>query len=53
MLALVVVAELAFVLVGWHTGEPRPWREHVPVATAFTSALALACCHAALHLEAG
>lgn len=51
MLSLVVVAELAFVLVGGYTGEARPWREHVPVATAFTSALALAACYAALRLE--
>lgn len=51
MLSLVVVAELAFVLVGSYTGELRPWAEHVPVATAFTSALALAACYAALRLE--
>lgn len=51
MLSLVVVAELAFVLVGYHTGELRPWREHIPVVTAFTSALALAGCYAALRLE--
>ncbi len=51
MLSLVVVAELAFVLVGGYTGEARPWREHVPVAAAFTSALALAACYAALRLE--
>ncbi|HEX7061697.1 MAG TPA: hypothetical protein VF200_06980 [Woeseiaceae bacterium] len=51
MLSLVVVAELAFVLAGGYTGEARPWREHVPVATAFTSALALAACYAALRME--
>lgn len=51
MLSLVIVAEMAFVIVGSYTGEPRPWDEHVPVASAFTSALALVTCYVALRLR--
>lgn len=47
MLSLVLVAELAFVLVSRYTEEPQRWRDHVPVATAFATAMGLAACYAA------
>ncbi len=40
--SLVLIAELSFIVLQYHTGNPRPWLEHVPAATAFWGSLALA-----------
>lgn len=48
--SLVLIAELSFVLLQYHTGEWRPWQEHVPAATALTSSLALASCYVSFRL---
>jgi|GEM_PF-2485049 len=49
--ALVLIAELSFVVLQFHTGEPRLWLEHIPAATAFWSSLALAACYVGFRLE--
>ena len=48
-LSLVLIAELSFILVQRHTGNIRPWAEHLPAATAFFSSIALAACYVVLH----
>lgn len=50
-MALVLVAELSFVLALQGTGNGRPWQEHVPAAAAFFSSVALATCYVAFRLE--
>lgn len=50
-LSLALIAELSFILVQRHTGNMRPWAEHLPGASAFFSSLALAACYAVLHPE--
>ena len=48
-LSLVLIAELSFILVQRHTGNIRPWAEHLPAATAFFSSIALAACYVVLR----
>lgn len=48
--SLVVIAELSFLLIERHTGNPRPWQEHVPTATALSSSVALAVCYTSFRL---
>ena len=48
-LSLVLIAELSFILVQRHTGDIRPWAEHLPAATAFFSSIALAASYVVLH----
>jgi uncharacterized membrane protein len=49
--SLVLIAELSFALIQHHTGSLRPWQEHLPAATAFSSSLALAACYACFRLN--
>lgn len=48
--SLVLITELAFVLVQYHTGARAPWQEHLPAATAFFSSLAMATCYVNFRL---
>jgi hypothetical protein len=48
-LSLVLIAELSFILVQRHTGDIRPWAEHLPAAAAFFSSIALAACYVVLR----
>ncbi|MEX2122984.1 MAG: hypothetical protein WD795_03755 [Woeseia sp.] len=48
--ALVLIAELSFILIQHHTGDLRPWQEHVPAATTLFSSIALAVCYVSLRL---
>ncbi|MGH8194245.1 MAG: hypothetical protein ACREQ8_07590 [Woeseiaceae bacterium] len=48
--ALVLIAELSFILIQYHIGDPRPWQEHVPAATALFSSIALAACYVSFRL---
>ena len=50
-LALLMIAELSFLLVQWHSGAIRPWVEHVPAAAGFFGSIALAACYVVFHLE--
>ena len=50
--SLVLVAELSFVLIQYHTATVRPWQEHVPAATALCSSLALATCYVCFRIAA-
>lgn len=52
-LSLVLISELSFVLVTMLAESSRPWQEHIPAATAFLSALALAAGYAHLQIEQG
>jgi glucan phosphoethanolaminetransferase (alkaline phosphatase superfamily) len=49
--SLVMIAELSFILIQHHTGDLRPWQEHVPAATALFSSIALASCYVAFRLS--
>ena len=51
--SLVLIAELSFVLIQHHTGNLRPWQEHVPAAAAFCSSLAAASCFVSFQLADG
>lgn len=48
--SLVLIAELSFIVLQYHTGEARHWLEHIPAATAFWSSLALAACFVGYRL---
>ena len=50
--SLVLVAELSFVLIQYHTATLRPWQEHLPAATALFSSLALATCYVCFRISA-
>lgn len=50
--SLVLVAELSFILIQYHTETLRPWQEHLPAATAFSSSLALATCYVCFRINA-
>jgi hypothetical protein len=50
--SLVLVAELSFVLIRYHTAAVRPWQEHLPAATALCSSLALATCYVCFRIAA-
>ena len=49
--SLVLVAELTFILIQYHTGTLPPWQEHVPAAAALCSSLALATCYVCFRLN--
>ena len=49
--SLVLVAELSFVLIQYHTGALRPWQEHLPAATALSSSLAFAACYVGFRIN--
>jgi hypothetical protein len=48
--SLVLVAEMSFLLLQYHTGNLRPWQEHVPAVSALTSSVALAFCYVGFNL---
>ena len=48
--SLVLVAELSFILIQYHTATARPWQEHLPAATALSSSLALAACYVCFRI---
>jgi hypothetical protein len=48
--SLVLIAELSFLLIQHHTAVLRPWQEHVPAATAFSSSLAVLACYVTFRL---
>jgi hypothetical protein len=48
--SLVLIAELSFILFQHHTGDLRPWQEHVPAATALFGSIALAACYVSFRL---
>jgi hypothetical protein len=50
--SLVLVAELSFFLIQYHTATVRPWQEHLPAATALCSSLALATCYVCFRIAA-
>lgn len=49
--SLVLIAELSFVLIRYHTSTPTPWQEHVPAASALFSSLALAASYVCFRLS--
>lgn len=49
--SLVLIAELSFLLLQYHTGNLRPWQEHVPAVSALTSSVALAFCYVGFNLS--
>jgi len=49
--SLVLIAELSFLLIQHHTSNLRPWQEHVPAATAFSSSLAVITCYVTFRLS--
>lgn len=49
--SLVLVAELSFILIQYHTATLRPWQEHLPAATALCSSLALATCYVSFRIR--
>lgn len=51
--SLVLVAELSFFLVRFHTGDGHPWQAHVPAATAFSSSIAVAFCYVGYRVAGG
>lgn len=51
--SLVLVAELSFILIQYHTATLRPWQEHLPAATALCSSLALATCYVCFRIVSG
>lgn len=50
--SLVLIAELSFLLIQYHTATLRPWQEHLPAATALCSSLALATCYVCFRIAA-
>ena len=51
--SLVLVAELSFFLVRFHTGDGHPWQAHIPAATAFSSSIAVAFCYVGYRMAGG
>jgi glucan phosphoethanolaminetransferase (alkaline phosphatase superfamily) len=51
--SLVLVTELSLVLIYIHAGEARPWQQHVPAATVFSSSLAVAACYVSFRITDG
>lgn len=47
--SLVLIAELSILLLQYHTGNLRPWQEHVPAVSALTSSVALAFCYVSFN----
>lgn len=50
--SLVMIAELSFLLLQYHTGNLQPWQDHVPAISALTSSVALAFCYVGVSLSA-
>jgi hypothetical protein len=50
--SLVMIAELSFILIQYHTASLQPWQEHLPAATTLCSSLALATCYVCYRIAA-
>jgi hypothetical protein len=48
--SVVLIAELSFILVQYHTSESAPWQEHLPAATALFGSVAFLVCYASYRL---
>lgn len=48
--SVVLIAELSFILIQYHTSESAPWQEHLPAATAFFGSIAFLVCYAGYRL---
>ena len=48
--SVVLIAELSFVLIHYHTNEPAPWQEHLPAASAFFASIAFLLSYARYRL---
>lgn len=48
--SVVLIAELSFFLIHYHTSEPAPWQEHLPAASAFFASIAFLVSYARYRL---
>lgn len=48
--SVVLIAELSFSLVQYHTREAVPWQEHLPAASALFASIAFLVCYGAYRL---
>lgn len=48
--SVVLIAELSFILIQYHTSESAPWQEHLPAATAFGGSIAFLVSYASYRL---